>query len=192
MRLLKLGFTGTKDGMSIEQKRLLEEHFTALLEGYDWIEFHHGDCIGADAQAATMLRVLSNKLRMMKQATCQVTIIAHPGYPVRDPEDTRWRAFTAEINDEIREAKPFIARDHDIVDETDELLATPLTREEQVSSGTWTTVRYARKKKKKITIINPAERKFDPHSLPKGTNAIAGQQRYYGPTYMQRGYREDE
>ena len=123
--------------------------------------------------------------------SCRVTIIAHPGYIVGKPDDTRYRAFSdTNIFTIVREPKPFIARDRDIVDETDELVATPLTREEQVQSGTWTTVRYARKKKKPVTIINPVGSTFDPHALPpQRTNAVSGETPLYGPTHRTRGIR---
>jgi hypothetical protein len=120
---------------------------------------------------------------------CRIRIICHPGVIANNPTDTRFRAFT-DFNDEVRASKPFIARDHDIVDETDEMVATPLTREEQVQSGTWTTVRYAKKKKKPVNIINPELRpKFDPHAVPVKTNAVAGETNLFGPTHRMRGIR---
>ena len=44
---MKIGFTGTQKGMTHHQLiKLLDE-----LCSYSNIELHHGDCIGADAQA---------------------------------------------------------------------------------------------------------------------------------------------
>jgi hypothetical protein len=134
-----VGFTGTKNGMKPNQREELREYLTKLFElGYR--VFHHGDCIGADAQAARIAKDIGFYL------------ICHPGHP-KDKNNTMFRAFT-DFNDEVREAKPFIARDHDIVDESNTMVATP-AGEEVPRSGTWTTVRYARKRRKSLHIIYP-------------------------------------
>lgn len=184
MRTLRLGFTGTHHGMDDFQKESVALLFTQLLREYDEIELHHGDCIGADAQAATILNDLRHS-----QTRCRVRIIAHPGFPPNHPKETKFRAFT-DFNDEVRELKPFIGRDHDIVDETEEMVATPVTEDEEVRSGTWTSVRYARKQDRKVTVLNPKKTpKFDPHALPVKTNAVAGETTLFGPTHRQRGIR---
>ena len=104
--------------------------------------FAHGLCIGSDEQAARIAKDLG------------YYIVAHPGFSPRNPEGRMYRSnFTG--NDEVREEKPFIARDHDIVDETDHMIATPISEIEEIRSGTWTTVRYARKKNKPIEIVYP-------------------------------------
>ena len=54
----------------------------------------------------------------------------------------------------MRKPKPYLERNKDIVDETGLLIATP-KGEEIVRSGTWSTIRYARKNHKKIIIIMP-------------------------------------
>jgi len=117
-----------------------------------------------------------------------VRIVCHPGYPPNHPKETKFRAFT-DFNDEVRELKPFIARDHDIVDETEQMVATPVS-EEEVHSGTWTTVRYARKQSRQVTILPPKKTpKFDPHAMPVKTNAVAGEGNLFGPSHRQRGVR---
>src|SRR5271168_5416422 len=125
----KVGFTGTHKGAlpiqlanAKEKLRLLKE------EGFD--EFHHGACIGADEQVAKIAKDLGFK------------VVAHPGL-AKDPTNMLFRSEWSE-NDEILEAKNFIERDHDIVNATEVMLATPLTFEETTRSGTWTTVRYAK------------------------------------------------
>lgn len=52
------------------------------------------------------------------------------------------------------EPRPFIVRNHDIVDLTDWLLATP-KGDEVVRSGTWATVRYARRIDHPVVIVYP-------------------------------------
>ena len=192
MRRIKVGFTGTKNGMDADQKAELVVLFTRLVGEYDEIDFHHGDCVGADAQAARLVDLVRRNLirEFGPNPSCRVKIVCHPGYPPNHPEVDKYRAFTT-CNDEIREPKPFIARDHDIVDETDEMIATPVSEVEERASGTWTTVRYARKREKKVTVLNPKKLpKFDPHALPPvKTNAVSGETNLYGPTYRQRGIR---
>lgn len=124
------------------QKEELREYLIRLYE-QGCIHFHHGDAIGADAQAARIAKDLG------------YIVVAHPGHP-KDVNNTVYRAFT-DFNDEVRPVFPFITRDHDIVDETDLLVATPKTTEEEVRSGTWTTVRYARKQGKPVKIIAEAK-----------------------------------
>jgi len=134
-----VGFTGTKNGMTDSQKFELVEYLR-YLKAQGYTEFRHGDCIGADAQAAGLAKQIG------------FILICHPGHP-KDKDNTMYRAFT-KFNDEVRESKPFIARDHDIVDETERMIATP-AGEEQVRSGTWTTIRYAKKKGREVRIIMP-------------------------------------
>jgi len=190
MRTLKIGFTGTKNGMDALQKESLVTLFNQAVQENDEVEFHHGDCIGADAQAARLMDLVRRNLIRVHgpNPSCRVKIVCHPGYPPNHPEETKYRAFTT-FNDEVRDPKPFIARDHDIVDETDKLIAAPVSKTEETRSGTWTTVRYARKKNKPYVAIYPVEiTKFDPHAMPQ-TNAVAGETNLYGPTHRQRGLR---
>ena len=159
----KVGFTGTHKGAGEPQLKELEAKLKALKEdGFD--EFHHGWCIGADEQAAKIAKALGFR------------VVAHPGL-AKDPKNMLYRSEW-NGNDEIREAKQFIDRDHDIVDETHVMLATPLQREEQVRSGTWTTVRYAKARGRiegdRLFVIKPP---FVPPAWatkPTMTNAIAG------------------
>jgi hypothetical protein len=170
----KLGFTGTNRGMWPEQKTELEALLKKLKEeGFD--EFHHGLCIGADEQAAILAKSIGYR------------VVAHPGL-AKDPANLKYRSeWTG--SDETLEAKPFIERDHDIVDVTERMVATPLTREEQLRSGTWTTVRYARTQNRLIDLVLPA---FKPPKFaqapPPRTNAIAGQDART-PPHMKRGVR---
>lgn len=114
--------------MTLAQKQVLID----ILEG---TELHHGDCIGADAEAHDIAYV------------CGLTTVAHP------PENPAKRAFKRAnfINTEL----PYLDRNKRIVNRTCELIATPGEFKEQVRSGTWSTIRYARKLGRKITIIFP-------------------------------------
>ena len=132
MDLFNVGFTGTQEGMTEEQKATL---YTLLsnLEQFD--EFHHGDCVGSDAQAHEIAMEL-----------CMRRVI-HP------PIDPKKRAFCK--GDVILPEKEYIERNHDIVDTTQWLIATPKEHHRVRRSGTWATVRYAESQRKDVAIIWP-------------------------------------
>lgn len=126
-----VGFTGTQRGMTEPQWatfwRLLCERAPGV--------FHEGDCIGADAQAARGARVAG------------FYIVGHP------PINSSKRAFFQA--DALREPLPYLDRNKRIVNESEEMIATPGEFEEQLRSGTWSTVRYARRVKRPVWVILP-------------------------------------
>lgn len=134
-RDMKVGFTGTHKGMTTEQ----EVAVTNLLAARP-VEFHHGDCIGCDTEAHVLA------------ANADIRIIGHP------PDQAKSRSFC--VFYEMREEKPYLKRNHDIVDETDILIACPDNTKEVMRSGTWATIRYAEKQKKTILLIYPSGRIF--------------------------------
>lgn len=127
---MKVGFTGTRNGLTIKQYDKLK----SLLSSMSVNEFHHGDCVGADAESHNIASDLS------------LPIIIHP--PIK--EDLR--AFKK--SDILRQPKSYFARNRDIVNESDTLIATPATAEE-TQGGTWYTINYAIKMHKSVIIINP-------------------------------------
>lgn len=130
---MSVGFTGTQIGLTDYQ---IEHLIHTLQELGNNQEFHHGDCIGADALAAFHAHRLGFE------------IVCHP------PINSSKRAWT-KFHTKEWEAKEYLVRNHDIVDCSDILIACPKTVEEELRSGTWATVRYARKKNKPIQIIYP-------------------------------------
>ena len=62
------------------------------------------------------------------------------------------RAFC--IGTIVKEPQPYLQRNHNIVNECDMLVAFPSTSNEVLRSGTWSTIRYAKKAKKPVEIIN--------------------------------------
>lgn len=137
---MRLGFTGTSDPQRVEQLVALRMELRRLAERFEPTEFHHGDCVNADENAHKLV---------MQDTTAKVVI--HP------PNNDYAQAFCSGdlYRIERRQPKPYLERNRDIVDETDELLACPRSKLEQRRSGTWATIRYARKKGKPITIILP-------------------------------------
>lgn len=96
---------------------------------------HHGDCVGADAEFHDI-------------AWGMCFIIVHP--PIED----MYRAFCI-APDKTLEPRPYLARNKDIVNQSDILIAAPNTLVEEWRSGTWSTVRYARKMGKPVIILDP-------------------------------------
>jgi hypothetical protein len=135
MKTKKYGFTGTRNGLSEEQKKLLVNILQKDIEEKNIIEVHHGDCVGADKEFHEICERIKS----------DINIIIHP------PTDNKLRAYME--SKEIRKEKSYLERNKDIVNETEILLACPLTKTEELRSGTWATIRYAKKQKKKIMIL---------------------------------------
>jgi hypothetical protein len=139
--LFKVGFTGTRNGMTDAQR----ETFKAFMGELAAVTFHHGACKGADADAAFLTR----------HALPDAIIIAHPGQSAKGG-DNEWLSQEAlDVSGEVRKTKNHFARNRDIVDETDFLIACPPVEPLPASGGTTYTVRYAIKKGKPVRIIWP-------------------------------------
>jgi hypothetical protein len=136
MTLYKVGFTGTQEGLSVAQTARLFTLLTEIIiKNKEGAEFHHGDCVGADEQAFAIAKPLGFKT------------VAHPG-----PREYK-RAFTD--SDVILAPREYMDRNADIAFVCDEMIATPKEATEQQRSGTWATVRRARRFYKPITVIFP-------------------------------------
>ena len=106
------GFTGTQKGLTPPQRDALE------VELLRFSVLHHGDCIGADAQAHRIAKGLG------------IWTVSHP------PTDDRKRAFCDA--DEERAPLPHLERNRQIVDEGEVLISCPrLEEKRQPRSGTW-------------------------------------------------------
>jgi hypothetical protein len=128
-----IGFTGTSRGMTPLQFALLEGVIARLCPTI----WHHGDCIGADAQAHAIVRRLA--------PSCRIEI--HP------PIDSKARAFCD--GNFFWPRMEYLKRNLRIATLCEELVAAPLTRAEELRSGTWSTIRYARKAGKRIHMVWP-------------------------------------
>jgi hypothetical protein len=130
----RVGFTGTQWGWTVEQANTATARLCALRRvGAVWL--HNGDCVGSDRNAAHRWQMDGGKLHL------------HP--PDRDTK----RAFL--VADVTEPPKPYLDRNSDIVARCGILVATPAEMFEQLRSGTWATVRRARKLGKPIFIIWP-------------------------------------
>ena len=128
---MKVGFTGTRQGMSQHQK----EQFVLEMLKLNPTEFHHGDCIGADAEAHDIVREFFPNIR----------IIIHP------PISVKLRAFKK--GNEYKDSESYISRNHNIVDTVEYMFGAPKSNNEELRSGTWATIRYTKKINKTITVL---------------------------------------
>jgi hypothetical protein len=112
------------------------ETFQLLVKPMGVDEFHHGDCIGADAQAHEAVLGFAREVWI------------HP------PSDDRKREFCIGAT-HVLDPLPYLERNHEIVFHTDVLIATPKGFEEELRSGTWATMRFARKQGKTVFVVWP-------------------------------------
>jgi len=133
---LHVGFSGTQDGMTpIQRATVSVVLMEAVLGNAGFpVVLHHGDCIGADEEAHELAGGM------------EIDRHAHP------PDKDVKRAFTvAEFSEP---PKPYRVRNQDIVDVTKQLVAAPSGAEaDQPRSGTWMTVRMARRAGLTVTIV---------------------------------------
>lgn len=132
---MHLGFTGSSNTITGEQKEALLKELSRLLDkGVH--TFHHGDCVVADQYAHYAAKMLGYVIHI------------HP------PINPYARAFCVGAN-VMHECKEYLDRNHDIVDSSDLLIAVSESTVEVLRSGTWSTIRYAKKLRKPIKIIFP-------------------------------------
>lgn len=135
---MKIGFTGTRKGLTAWQK----EQLVCLLAMIDMdkaiIEFHHGECAGADWDAHQIIR----------KHYPLVLIHVHP-----PTDETHVASVYADTRSNPKE---YLERDRDIVNCTDILIACPDGFKERRRSGTWYTARHARKKMKDVVYLYPS------------------------------------
>lgn len=129
---MKVGFTGTQRGMTTAQ---VSTFWRLMLPS--WSEFHVGDCIGADRQATDLVA-----------ASLPLCVII--GHPPDNPSKRSNYPYHV-----ILPEKPYLSRNKDIVRAVDFMIATPGEFDEQIRSGTWSTVRYAGVVKVEVRIILP-------------------------------------
>jgi hypothetical protein len=126
---MKIGFTGSRRGMTAAQQHQLEVLLRGLGVGS---ELHHGDCVGADDVAGQVAHRLDYR------------VVSHP------PTNERLRAHS--VADEVREPLDYLIRNRCIVDETEMLIAAP-DGPERLHSGTWATIRYARSLGRRVVVL---------------------------------------
>jgi hypothetical protein len=143
---IRLGYTGSQHGMTRLQAAVVA-HSVFCLQG-KVAAAHHGSCIEGDEEFALFVHELLPG----------VAHVAHPGYPPKRPDDFSRRAWVEQRwPDEVTvlEPRPFLDRNTDIVVASTQMLCAPRERREQTYSGTWSTIRRARKFGRPHRIVYP-------------------------------------
>ena len=135
---IHLGISGTQVGMTEKQAIACIYLFSQLKDDADF--YHHGDCIGVDAEFHELI------CRMHPEGAGNIVI--HP------PDNDSKRAFCEARH--MRDPKPYLDRNRDIVSESDIMFIIPKEETEQFrGSGTWATFRYTKKAGKPLFLIYP-------------------------------------
>jgi hypothetical protein len=128
---MKIGFTGTREGMSQSQK----EEFILNLYRLCPTEFHHGDCEGADEEAHDIIR------EFFPDTVIHV-------YP---PASTYRQAYKQ--GDVHYAPEEYLLRDKRIVNSSEHLIGAPLLDNPTTRSGSWATIRYAKSREIPVTVL---------------------------------------
>lgn len=132
---MKITFTGTQEGMTNCQKRTLHKILNFFSEDTSLI-FMHGDCIGADAQAHTIVKEFAVDIEL---------------FPCNIKEKRAW-CKGAKVTHAIMSP---LKRNDVMAKRCDLMIAAPKSLKEEVRSGTWATIRYGRKYNKTIILLVP-------------------------------------
>lgn len=130
---MNVGFTGTQEGMTPAQLATFKEIFPK-----EAARFNQGCCIGADEQAT------------LEVAKKDIIIMGYPSYITSKTSN-----LAKKNSDGLRGVANPIDRNGHIVDDSDILFACPKDTKEELRSGTWSTIRRARKKGIPIVYIWP-------------------------------------
>ena len=129
-----IGITGTRKGMTDCQVN----SFLELLDNISSeVAFMHGDCNGADKNAHNL--IVNYGFKDIRKRPCYFS---------------NQRAFTKEGAIIAAPEHP-LDRNKKIVNDSHTIIAFPGKAYEELRSGTWSTIRYAKKQNKNIQIIWP-------------------------------------
>lgn len=133
---MKAAFTGTQTGMTTAQRT----SFRAFLSRNSFSEFHQGCCTGADEEAA--------------EDVARYRPLAHlHGHPSNLKAKTSGKALR--LSKTVHPPLPPLDRNGVMVSLGEVLLACPKGLKEELRSGTWATVRRARKKGIRVVLFWP-------------------------------------
>lgn len=125
-----IGFTGTRHGMSAEQRARVVLEIAQLVSVSIGAVVRHGLCVGGDEEFHEIVRPLRN-----------VYIVGHPG-PAWPDGPLCARGL---ICDGIMAPRPYMRRNADIVSVSRVMIAAPFEDTPQPRGGTWGTIAIARK-----------------------------------------------
>jgi len=135
-----LAFTGTRRGLTDAQRSALR----VVLAGYPGATLHNGCAEGADEECLEL--VYSGILG-------RCSVVLHPAHLLRFIWAQSWQVgFNGHAD--LRGVAGPLERNRRMVDAASVVIACPHGPEER-RSGTWSTVRYARKRGRDVVIVWP-------------------------------------
>lgn len=144
MRETIVSSTGTRDGMTTSQMQVVLTELIVMHELETVVSIHNGLCEGADAQFAKMARPVFP----------YAEFVGHPGMNKRGESPTRDYSIDR-LFDKFWPVDEYLARDRVMAQLCDVMIGTPATANEVRRSGTWATIRAARKLKRRIIWFEP-------------------------------------
>lgn len=136
---VRLGFTGTHEGMTPEQYATVEKLVAELQPAIA----RHGACEGADAQFS----------EIVFQAGVPV-IVAHLGHDRHGKSPFRAKSYRCTPGDELPSER-YMKRNRAIVAKSNLMIATPRSKPFPSSGGTLLTTRAANASKTPVTVVWP-------------------------------------
>lgn len=136
--MFNIGVTATREDLTGSQLRSVIHKLRHLAMTNDLygVTLHQGCCVGGDEQITIAAAALG------------MSIIAHP------PTDRKLMSMLAfELATERKPENPYLMRNRSIVDASDIILAAPKEMREELRSGTWSTIRYARSLNKMMIVV---------------------------------------
>lgn len=153
--MLKVGFSGTQQGMTPNQKTQFLVLMSKIRNTDNDVEFHHGCCIGSDEDAVMLLR---NHYFEWPEIVC------HPaGFAIKASElglvipPTKFSSIAYSNSNRTLDGftDDFLTRNRKLAKQCDFCITTPAQPNEVIRSGTWTTKRYFVNLNKVIVVIYP-------------------------------------
>lgn len=135
-QILYVAFTGTQRGMTLGQHLALASLLHRIKNNWEKPVLRLGDCIGSDQQCFELARELGG-----------FTLIGHP------PVNPVKRAFCR--YDLEMEPEEYLVRNRRMVNLSGSLIAAPGEMTEVLRSGTWSTVRHARRVGVPVSLVLP-------------------------------------
>lgn len=131
-----LAFTGTERGCTQPQSDAIRDILIHCSFAPAPLTFHHGDCQGADAEAAELAYSYG------------FTVVSHP------PTQSRKRGYAPSHS--THPPLPYLERNRALVDAADLLIAAPRTvLHARCRDGFCATVRYAQSLSKPVIVVYP-------------------------------------
>lgn len=134
--MLHIGFSGSRRGLTPGQSSAV----WSLIEHRSFFG-HHGDCVGGDAAFDALCR----------RAPGCYGVVLHPSTLT----DQRAYCVPRYPHDVVRDPRPPLLRDDDLVAECSLLIAAPRSPTPVLRSGTWATVRRARAAGRPVALCLP-------------------------------------